>query len=111
MTNNYRDSYYKGNLLFRLCTYTTASPAIFLRKEHGLTVNDRVQFDSDDTMPTGVSKDTWYFVISTALDSDNFEISTSKAGSATNITVSGSGQFYFATDKPSRLGISTDSNQ
>lgn len=111
MTNTYLDSYNDGQLVYRLCSNTVASPGIFLRKEHNLTVNERVQFDTDGTMPTGISRDTWYFVISGGLTSDEFEVSATKGGSAVNITVAGSGQLYFASDRPIRMMTTQESNQ
>lgn len=110
-TTAYLDSYNEGGLLFRLVTHTTASPGVFLRKDHGLVAADRVRFDTDGTLPTGISANTWYFVIATGLTSDEFEIATTKGGSGVNITVAGTGQLFFATDRSRRLSVSQESTR
>jgi hypothetical protein len=109
--NAQRDAYYDGQTFLKRCTVTVASPGVFLRKQHGLTAGDRVTFATETTLPTGLSLNTWYFVISTALTTDEFEVSTSKGGTAVNITVAGSGELYFAQDRSSRFIQSQDSNR
>jgi hypothetical protein len=105
------DSFSDGQLLYRQCTYTTANPAVFTRHFHSLSEGDRVQFSAGTTMPTGISADTWYYVISTALTNDTFEIATTKAGSGVAITVAGSGGLWFANDRPQRLSANMDSTK
>jgi hypothetical protein len=91
-------------------TITIASPAVFTRTSHGLTVNDRVQFTTSGTLPTGLSLATTYYVISTGLTADDFRVSTSQGGTAVNTTVAGSGTHtivkvtpVFVTDTDTRL--------
>lgn len=60
---------------------------------HGLTTNDRVVFwpTIGAALPTGLSEDTGYHVISTGLTTDAFRVSTSQGGSAVDITAIGDG--------------------
>lgn len=92
-------------LQFQVCTITTASPAVLTKKSHGLTAGDRVCFQTSGALPTGLSTDTWYYVISTGLTTDDFEVSATKGGSGVNTTVAGTGEYYFASDVPRRLQI------
>lgn len=72
-------------------TVTIASPAVFTLNAHGLILNDRVQFTTSGTLPTGLSLATTYYVISTGLTTNNFQVSLSQGGTAVNTTVVGSG--------------------
>jgi hypothetical protein len=60
---------------------------------HGLTTNDRVVFwpTIGAVLPTGLAEDTGYFVISTGLTTDVFEVSTTLGGAAVDITAIGDG--------------------
>ncbi len=102
------DAYNDGYLKFAKCTMTIASPCVISRPQHGLVAGDRVTFSSTGSLPTGITEgtDNWYYVISTALTTDSFEISTSRGGSAVNTSGSQSGEHYFATEKPPRMSIS-----
>jgi hypothetical protein len=66
---------------------TIQSPA------HGLVANDRVLFwpTIGAALPTGLAEDTEYFVIAAGLTTDVFEVSTTLAGSAVDITAIGDG--------------------
>lgn len=60
---------------------------------HGFVANDVVRFfPVGGTLPTGISFDTRYFVISTGLTTDAFRVSTSQGGAAVNITAAGAGE-------------------
>jgi hypothetical protein len=60
---------------------------------HGLAANDRVLFWATigSGLPTGLSEDTEYFVISTGLTTDAFRVSTSQGGAAVDLTAIGDG--------------------
>lgn len=64
---------------------TIQSPA------HGLTTDDRVVFEAieGESLPTGLSAGTLYWVISTGLTVDVFEVSTTQGGGAVDITAKG----------------------
>ena len=51
--------------------------------------------NTDGALPTGLSVDTQYWVISAGLSADDFRLSTSKAGSAINTSGSQSGTHAF----------------
>jgi len=99
----YSDSFRDGELFYRVCTITTASPAVITRRLHGLEENDRVQFYASGALPTGLSTETWYYVIAAGFSNDSFEIATTKGGTAVNATVAGSGTYYFAPEAASRM--------
>lgn len=72
-------------------TITAASPAVATFIAHGLRAGDKFQFTTG-TVPTGVSLDTDYYVISTGLTANDFEFALTPGGSAINGTGSaGSG--------------------
>jgi hypothetical protein len=106
------DAYNNGPLKFRKCTMTIASPCVLSRPQHGLVAGDRITFSTTDTLPTGITgnnTDYWYFVITAGLTVDDFEISSTKSGSAINTSGSQTGSHFFATERTSRLAVSSDS--
>lgn len=62
---------------------TAASPAVATFTGHGLVEGDIIKFLSG-TVPTGVSLNTRYYVLSTGLTADDFEFSLTRGGSAIN---------------------------
>lgn len=60
---------------------------------HGLAADNRVVFwpTIGAALPTGLSEDTGYFVISTGLTTDAFRVSTTQGGGAVDITAIGDG--------------------
>lgn len=103
------DAYNAGPFKYAKCTMTIASPCVISRPQHGLKAGDRVTFTTTGALPTGLTEgtDNFYYVISTALTSDDFEVSTTKGGSAVNTSGSQSGQHYFAKEQTARLSTST----
>lgn len=72
-------------------TMTIASPAVFTKTAHGLTVNDMVKFTTTVTLPTGIVAGTTYYVIATGLTANDFQLSASQGGSAIDTSGSQSG--------------------
>jgi microcystin-dependent protein len=72
-------------------TVTIASPAVFTLANHGLIAGDIVYLETTGALPTGLSQDTPYYVISAGLTSNTFELSATRAGSAINTSGSQSG--------------------
>jgi len=72
-------------------TVTIASPAVFTCTGNHFSVNDLVYFTTTGALPTGLTAGTAYYVISTALAGDTFEVSTTLGGTAVNTTGSQSG--------------------
>lgn len=58
---------------------------------HGLTTDDRVQLFNvyAESIPTGITEGTLYFVLASGLTADVFKISTTSGGAAVNITAQG----------------------
>ena len=72
-------------------TITIANPAVISLTAHGFSAGDVVEFKTTGALPTGLSVATSYYVISTGLTSDVFEVSATLAGSAVNTSGSQSG--------------------
>lgn len=73
-------------------TCTNASPGVFTSHAHGYAANQPLLFwAATGTLPTGITAGTIYYVISTGLTTDAFEVSTSVGGSAVNTSSSGDG--------------------
>jgi microcystin-dependent protein len=72
-------------------TVTIASPAVFTRAAHGLQVGDAIFLETTGALPTGLTADTTYYVISAGLTADNFEVSTTRGGAAVNTSGTQSG--------------------
>lgn len=71
-----------------ISTTTFGSGIHFVAKQtaHGLVADNSIMFDSTEDLPTGISKSTIYYVLSTDFNAYQFKISTSVGGSITNIT-------------------------
>ena len=63
-----------------------ATTDLFTATAHGLAANDTVIIETDGTIPTGLTADTQYDVISTGLTTDDFKVSATLGGSAIDIT-------------------------
>lgn len=72
-------------------TVTIASPGVFSFTSHGLVAGDTVYLTTTGALPTGLTANTKYFVISAGLTANAFELSASRGGSAINTTGSQSG--------------------
>lgn len=72
-------------------TVTIATPAVFSLTSHGLVAGDQVYFTTTGALPTGLTANTIYFVISAGLTSSAFEVSATRGGSAINTTGTQSG--------------------
>lgn len=87
-----------GSRNYRIFTSTIATPGVLNRKNHELNSGDRVILSTTGALPTGLAVATWYYVIQSGLDYDNFELSLTKDGTPINTSGSQSGTHYFATD-------------
>jgi len=72
-------------------TVTVASPAVFTCSTYNFSVNDVVYFTTTGALPTGLTASTPYYVISTGLSGNTFEVSATQGGSAVNTTGTQSG--------------------
>jgi len=64
---------------------TAATPAVVTKTAHGLQAGDRIKFTAG-TLPSGLSLNTYYWVISSGLTANDFELSLTKGGAAINTT-------------------------
>lgn len=80
---------------FTRFTVTIASPGVFTADGHGLVLNDEVIFETDSALPTGLTSDTTYYVISAGLTTSAFEVSTTQGGPVVNTSGSQTGNHSF----------------
>lgn len=78
-------------------TVTIASPGVFSLTAHGFTIGTVVYFSTTGALPTGLTAGTAYYVISTGLTADAFEVSTTIDGTAVNTSGSQSGTHTVTT--------------
>lgn len=78
-------------------TVTIASPGVFTVTSHGFVAKQQVYFRTSGALPTGLSVDTLYYVLSTSLTSDTFKVSTTEEGTALNTSGSQSGTHRVVT--------------
>lgn len=81
---------------YELFTVTIAAPGVITKTAHGLGWKDQVMFSTTGALPTGLSADTWYFVI--PIDVDTFSVTATSTGSAITTTGTQSGYHYLASD-------------
>lgn len=70
-------------------TISIASPGVITKTAHGLVVGERVYFTTTGALPTGLSANTMYYVVSSA--TDTITISATSGGAAINTSGSQSG--------------------
>jgi len=80
-----------GTLGTATATVTYSTTNILSLTGHGLNVGDPVFFTTTNTLPTGLSTATLYYVISTNLGANQFSVSTTFNGAVQSITASGTG--------------------
>ena len=81
---------------FRVGSVTIATPGVFTLDNHKLSTNDRIILETSGALPTGLSADTWYYVIYTT--EHTFKVSSTRDGSAINTTGSQSGTHFVGVD-------------
>jgi hypothetical protein len=64
---------------------------------HGFVANDKVVFTGGTDVPCGLSLNTVYFVMSTGLTADAFQVSATSGGTTISVTGTATGTFYVAT--------------
>lgn len=94
---NYRD--------YKPFTVTIASPGVVSAEQHGFATGDKIILTTTGALPTGLSADTYYFVITGSysdgsIDPDTFKLATSlanaEAGTAIDTSGTQSGLHYYA---------------
>lgn len=87
-------------------TITIASPGVISWASHGLVAGSIVTFSTTGALPTGITALTPYYVISSGLTANTFQISATPFGSAINTSGSQSGTHtglsavYLTTNTP-----------
>ena len=95
-----------GSRRYVVVTVTIASPGVFTLLNHGLKTDDVVSLVTSGALPTGLSVDTLYYVLSDGLDDDNFRISATRGkdgGTAINTSGTQSGTHWLFVKKTPRL--------
>lgn len=82
-------------------TVTIAAPGVITAIAHGLTWKDQVLFATTGALPTGISADTYYYVI--PLTDDTFSVTATSTGTAITTSGTQSGIHSYATDGPGVL--------
>lgn len=72
-------------------TVTIASPGVVTWPSHGLTAGCVIRFTTTGALPTGLVAGTRYFVLSTGLTANDFQLSETAFGTAITTTGSQSG--------------------
>lgn len=96
---------------YKIFTVTIASPGVFTLDKHKLQSGDRVIFETTGALPTGLSAETWYYVVSDGLSDRLFQVSTTKDGTAINTTGSQSGTHYVSVERQTGLRPSYEDNR
>lgn len=98
-------------------TMTIASPCVVTLNSHALTANDTIRFTTTGALPTGLVVGTTYYVISTGLTANTFQLASTLGGSAINTSGSQSGTHtlyrttpYAVNDQDTRLPPSNPTN-
>jgi hypothetical protein len=89
-----------GQLTQGVATVDTAD--LFTSNGHGLTTDDRVFFSTvnGESLPTGLSATTLYFVLASGLTANAFKVATTSGGTALDITVAGEVAFWKTVPNP-----------
>ena len=87
-----------------VATITIASPAVVSFTAHGLTVDDTVKFTTTGNLPTGLTPGNTYYVISTGLTANTFQLSATIGGTAINTSGSQSGTHTLYKTTPKAVG-------
>jgi translation initiation factor RLI1 len=88
----------------------TASGAVLTSVAHNLYVDDTVMFATTVTLPTGLSANTTYYVVSDGLTADTFGVSATKRGTVITTTGAGSGTNTFLKTNAGRIIPNVENN-
>lgn len=100
-----------GSRNYRICTITIASPGVITRKTHGLQTGDRIILSTSGALPTGLTANTWYWVVSNNMTEDDFCVSATRNGTPINTSSTQSGTHWFSADKLKRLTGAYEDNR
>lgn len=92
---------YFGPRDYQVCLISIAAPGVITVYRHGLGWKNQVLFATTGALPTGLSADTWYYVI--PVDINTFQVTATSTGSAITTTGTQSGTHSIATDGRNKL--------
>ena len=78
-------------------TLTIASPCVVTWNDHGLSAGRPVRFSTSGALPTGITAGQVYYVISSGLGANDFQISATPGGAAINTSGTQSGTHKIGT--------------
>lgn len=87
------------------CTISNASPAVITDVAHGLDAGSVVNFTTTGGLPTGLSTGTNYYVLSTGLTDDTFQVAATPFGTAINTSSAGSGTHSYEPEAIVSSGV------
>jgi hypothetical protein len=109
-TDNLRASYLLKDKAPVTVTVTIASPGVFTAVGHGYIIGDVVMFSTTGALPTGLTVNTAYYVL-TVPTSDTFTVSATLGGAAVNTSVSQSGvHTLYSGLMANAIGLTDDGN-
>lgn len=88
--------------LTSIVTMTIAAPGVITWTAHGLAAGASVVFSSTGSLPTGLTAGTTYYVLSTGLTANSFQVSATQGGTAITTSGTQSGT-HTAEAKPSGM--------
>lgn len=71
---NQNDQYYASFPFSQTCTISIASPAIVGAAAHGLSIGNNIRFTTTGALPTGITEEVNYFVLSQDFTANQFSI-------------------------------------
>lgn len=86
---------------YGVCTISIAAPGVITKYDHNLNWKDQVVFSTTGALPTGITADTWYYVI--PIDTDTFQITATSTGTAITTTGSQSGTHSCGSNSRNKL--------
>jgi len=102
------DNWYASRA-YKAVSVTIASPAVFTSDGHGLITNDTIKLFTTGALPTGLSADTFYYVI--YVTDNTFKVSATRDGTAIDTSGAQSGTHYFASNNAQRIGVAYVNNR
>lgn len=96
---------------WQVVTGTIASPGVFTLNSHRLSVGDRVIFETSGALPTGLTAETFYYVINEGLSDHTFRLSATRDASAINTSGSQSGTHWIAIERQGGLRAAYEDNR
>jgi len=104
------DAAYDTGSPVTLTSISNASPAVFTKTAHGLTAGQGIILTTTGTLPTGLALLTPYYVMSTGLTTNAFQVSASAGvgplqGAAVNTSSAGSGTHSYVVSNIDTLTL------